>query len=172
MTSDGRNPVHLILPAMLLVILDWTSGSPPGWTTINSVHAARPAGVLASFDQASGIIETSRNICLLLTLYLSDTPAQHSRGLMFVEQMEEYEGMLFRHSQPVDINMWMKNTYIPLDMLFIRQDGSIAGIEKNTTPLSTRRISSPERVSGVLELNAGFADRWAIEPDNRLLTVN
>ena len=172
MASDGRSPNYLILSAVILVTLDWTSGWSPGWTIIDSAHAARPSGVLADFDQASGIIETSRNICLLLRLYLSDTSAQQSRGLMFVEQMDEYEGMLFRHPKSVDINMWMKNTYIPLDMLFIRRDGSIAGIEKNTTPLSTRRISSPERVAGVLELNAGFADRWDIEPDNRLLTVD
>jgi uncharacterized membrane protein (UPF0127 family) len=86
--------------------------------------------------------------------------------------MDEFEGMLFLHARAVQISMWMKNTYIPLDMFFIRPDGNIAGIEKNTTPLSTRRISSPGPASGVLEMNAGFADRWQITPGNRLLAVN
>jgi uncharacterized membrane protein (UPF0127 family) len=66
----------------------------------------------------------------------------------------------------------MKNTYIALDMLFIRGGGSIAGIARDTEPLSTRRINSPDAVSGVLEVNAGFADRWDIRPGNRLLTIN
>lgn len=91
---------------------------------------------------------------------------------MYIEQMDEWEGMLFTYPQPVAMTMWMKNTYISLDMLFIRQDGTISSIAKNTTPLSTSRISSAEPVPMVLELNAGFTDRWLIEPGNRLLTIN
>jgi uncharacterized membrane protein (UPF0127 family) len=135
-------------------------------------ESARPARLLEGFDRSRAIIETSRNICLLLELYLADTASQQSRGLMYVEQLDENEGMLFRHSRPFQINMWMKNTYIPLDMLFIRSDGSIANIATNTTPLSTDRISSSEPVPAVLEMNAGFAQRWRVESGDRLLTLN
>lgn len=140
----------------------WAS---PGW-------AARPSRLLADFDQSRAIIETSGAICLVLDLYLSDTPDQQARGLMYIEQMDEREGMLFRHSRSVQIAMWMKNTYISLDMFFIKDDGSIANVVEHTTPLSTQRILSMGPVIAVLELNAGFSDRWNIQAGNRMLTVN
>jgi len=142
------------------------------WAMTGSARAAQPPGLLADFDMTTAIIETSRDICLRLDLYMADTPSQQSQGLMFIEKMDEYEGMLFRHSRPRMIAMWMKNTYIPLDMLFLHADGTIATITTNTTPLSTDRISSRESVSGVLEVNAGFTDRWSIEAGDRLLTIN
>ena len=167
-----RNPLRLTVLALCIGTAWWALSWTLGPTPIETARAARPPGLLAGFGQSRGVIETSRNMCLLLELYLSDTPAHHAQGLMRIEHMDEFEGMLFRYSRAARITMWMKNTYIPLDMLFIREDGSIAGIEKNTAPLSTRRLSSPEPVSGVLEVNAGFADRWRIEPGDRLLTVN
>ena len=91
---------------------------------------------------------------------------------MFIDQMDELEGMLFRYDRVATINMWMKNTHIPLDMAFIRGDGTIAGIERRTQPMSTKRISSPEPVPFVLELNGGTTERWGIEPGNRLLAIN
>lgn len=161
MNSESRIGVCLRLSVFFAGLIALS----PGW-------AAEPSRLLIDFDQSRAVIETSRNICLVLDIYLSDTPRQQSQGLMFIEKLGEYEGMLFRHSRSVQISMWMKNTYVPLDMFFIRADSSIAGIEKNTSPLSTRRINSPGPVSGVLEMNAGFADRWQILPGNRLLTVN
>lgn len=91
---------------------------------------------------------------------------------MYVEQMDEFEGMLFRHSRSMLITMWMKNTYIPLDMFFIERNGAIINIAKHTTPLSTQRISSSGPAQAILELNAGFADRWNIQTGDRILTVN
>lgn len=134
--------------------------------------AARPGRLLVDFHQSVAIIETSRHECRMLNLYLTETPQQRAQGLMFVEQMDEAEGMLFTYPQPALMTMWMKNTYIPLDMLFIHPDGTISSITKKTTPLSTKRISSTEPVTMVLELNGGLTDRWGIEPGNRLLTVN
>ena len=139
-------------------------------TTTTSARAAQPAGLLTDFYTVNAIIETSRDICLQLDLYLADTPSQQAQGLMFIEKLNEFEGMLFRHSRPALITMWMKNTYIPLDMLFLKEDGTIATITTNTTPLSTKRISSRESVSAVLEVNGGFTDRWNIEAGDRLLT--
>lgn len=134
--------------------------------------AAKPEEYLGGFARTRAIIETSRNICLMLDIYVADTAAQHRQGLMFIDQMDEFEGMLFRYDRVAMIHMWMKNTHIPLDMVFIRGDGEIAGITLRTQPMSTKRISSPEPVPFVLELNGGMTERWKIEPGNRLLAIN
>jgi hypothetical protein len=151
---------HFVTLSFIILVLAWAG----------PVHAVKPTGLLESLNRVRAVIETSRDICLVLDIYLADTPEQQAQGLMFIMEMDEFEGMLFRHARAGQFNMWMKNTYIPLDMVFIRNDGSIAGIAKLTEPLSTRRISSPANVLAVLELNGGFSDRWDIKPGNRLLT--
>ena len=70
---------------------------------------------------------------------------------MFRRSMAQDHGMLFDFGQPQPISMWMKNTYLPLDMLFIRADGTVARIARDTEPLSTRVILSGEPVPAVLE---------------------
>lgn len=142
------------------------------WGLAQPAIGARPAGYLANFTQTHAIIETSRMQCLTLTLYLADTAEQHRQGLMFIERMDEFEGMLFRYHQSVFINMWMKNTYLPLDMLFIREDGTVSGVAPDTKPLSTDRISSSEPVSYVLEVNAGLTAAWGIGTGSRLLVID
>ena len=137
-----------------------------------AAQAARPAHLLAGFERATGIVETSGHTCLKLDLYLADSAPQQRQGLMRIEQLGATEGMLFRYGTPAVITMWMKNTLISLDMLFIRADGRIASIARHTQPLSTARIAAAEPVSMVLELNAGFADRKKIRTGNRLLAVN
>jgi len=76
--------------------------------------------------------------------------------------------MLFDFKAPGPVAMWMKNTYIPLDMVFIRQDGTIARIAEDTEPHSTRTIASGEDVIAVLELNAGATARAGIKPGDRV----
>jgi hypothetical protein len=84
----------------------------PAWS-------AQPARLLTDFDRGRAIIETSGVICLVVDLYMADTPDQKSRGLMYIEQMDEFEGMLFRHSRLAKVRLCIKNTYIPLDMFLI-----------------------------------------------------
>lgn len=141
-------------------------------STVNTAVAARPGRFLAEFRQSRAIIESSGPRCLVLDIYLAETPGQRAQGLMYIEQMDEMEGMLFTYPQPATMTMWMKNTFVSLDMLFILPDGTISSIEKSTRPLATARISSAEPVTMVLELNAGFTERWQISPGNRLLSVN
>jgi uncharacterized membrane protein (UPF0127 family) len=86
-----------------------------------------------------------------------------SRGLMFRRSMPADHGMLFDFEQVAPVAMWMKNTYLSLDMLFIRPDGTIARIAADTEPQSTRVIPSGEPVLAVLELNAGTAARLGIK---------
>lgn len=148
-------------PAWLLFLALWGHGSP----------AAEPAGLLAGFPRAVAVLETAGPQCLMLEVFLALDPEQRAQGLMHIEELEAHEGMYFRYPEPAGIVMWMKNTLIPLDMLFIRGDGTIAGVAERTEPLSTRRISSPGPVPAVLEVNAGIAQRWGLRPGTRLLLL-
>jgi uncharacterized membrane protein (UPF0127 family) len=113
------------------------------------------------------IIEASAHGCHRFDIYVAADNAQKSRGLMFVRELPATTGMLFIYDlQPV--SMWMKNTFIPLDMLFIRRDGTVSSVAHDTEPQSLRSISSTEPVSFVLELNAGTAKRLVIDENSRI----
>jgi uncharacterized membrane protein (UPF0127 family) len=86
----------------------------------------------------------------------ADNP-HREQGLMFIKSLPDDAGMLFLYPTPQPIAMWMKNTYISLDMLFIRADGRVARVEHNTKPQSLKTIESGENVLAVLELKAGTA---------------
>ncbi len=88
---------------------------------------------------------------------------------MFRRYMPKNRGMLFDFSSPEPATMWMENTYIPLDMLFIRPDGTVVRIETNTEPLSRRVIAAGEPVLGVLELNGGVCDELGIKPGDKVV---
>jgi uncharacterized protein len=94
--------------------------------------------------------------------------AGRSRGLMFRRTMAPDHGMLFDFERDEPVTMWMKNTYLPLDMVFIRSDGTISRIAADTEPLSTAIIPSGSPVQAVLELNAGTAAKLGIQPGDRI----
>jgi uncharacterized membrane protein (UPF0127 family) len=96
------------------------------------------------------------------------TPEQRARGLMFRRHLPADRGMLFDFEKEEPVAMWMQNTYIPLDMIFIRRDGTVARIAERTEPLSTRTIPSGEPVLGVLEVNGGVAERIGLRPGDRV----
>ena len=89
---------------------------------------------------------------------------------MHVRDVPDGWGMLFVYEREQEISMWMKNTHVSLDMLFIRADGTVASIATDTKPLSLKSIHSGEPVTRVLELKAGTARRWGIKPGDRLLS--
>ena len=96
---------------------------------------------------------------------LAMTPGQRSQGLMYRREMASDAGMLFDFgARPDRASMWMKNTYIPLDMLFIKPDGKIESIAERTVPHSLEALSSRGPVRYVLELNGGTTARLGIEP--------
>jgi uncharacterized membrane protein (UPF0127 family) len=132
------------------------------------VMAAEPSALLHDFPRGQLVLETRGPRCLLIEIYIASSPQQRAQGLMYIESMAEFEGMYFGYREPVGIAMWMKNTPLSLDMVFIREDLTIASIARRTTPLSTERIESQEAVIGVLELNAGFAERWGTEAGTRV----
>lgn len=94
---------------------------------------------------------------------IADTPESRARGLMFRRFMPADQGMLFDFERVQPVSMWMRNTYISLDMLFIAEDGRIVRIARDTEPLSERTIPSGEPVLSVLELNASTTRRLGIE---------
>jgi len=98
------------------------------------------------------------------SIELAVSGEQRTRGLMFRKQMPQDYGMLFDFDRTQKVMMWMKNTFLPLDMIFMRVDGTIAHIVENTTPHSLSIISSRFPVRFVLELNAGEVARTGMKP--------
>ena len=103
-----------------------------------------------------------------ITVEIADTDETRRTGLMFREEMAADHGMLFVFDETRMVSMWMENTLIPLDMLFIGEDGTIRTIGRNTKPLSRDIVSSKEPVRYVLELNGGAAARLGIEVGDRV----
>jgi uncharacterized protein len=105
--------------------------------------------------------DTGRHV---FSVELADTPQLRARGLMYRESMARDHGMLFDFERDQEVAMWMQNTYIPLDMIFILSDGTVHRIARDTTPFSTETIASQGAVRAVLEVNAGVAREIGLQP--------
>ncbi len=99
---------------------------------------------------------------------IADNDADRAKGLMYRKELPEGRGMLFVFQREQEVSFWMQNTYISLDMVFIRGDGRILRVVENTEPLSTRLIPSGGPVRGVLEVIAGTARKLGIKPGDRV----
>ena len=122
-----------------------------------------------AFSKDVLIIEASAHACHRFDVYLAVNNAQRARGLMHVRYLPPTSGMLFIYERSDYISMYMKNTYIPLDMVFARADGSVSSVVQNTEPMSLRSIVAAEPVSFVLELNAGITEKLFIDENSRLV---
>lgn len=100
---------------------------------------------------------------------VAQSARQLAQGLMYRKSLGASAGMLFDFGRPQPIAMWMKNTLIPLDMLFIDGDGVVTGIAERTEPMSTEVIGSPGPVRAVLEVNGGTASRLGLRPGDRVV---
>jgi uncharacterized membrane protein (UPF0127 family) len=135
------------------------------------IHAqARDLEDLAAFPRHTLIIHLGpgKKQTLEYEVWVADTPRRQEQGLMFVRSLAPKRGMLFVHESPRPIGMWMKNTYIPLDMLFIDARGRIQQIVENTIPHSLDVIRSREPMLAVLEIAGGEARRLGIAPGQRV----
>ena len=101
---------------------------------------------------------------------IADTDRTRERGLMFRHILPQDQAMLFDFPTPQPVAMWMKNTYMPLDMLFVRQDGTIAAFAQNTVPMSLDTIGVQEPVRGVVELPAGTVKRLDIHRNDHVIS--
>ena len=104
----------------------------------------------------------------VFTVEIATSDKERETGLMYRKDMPDGQGMLFDFRPEQPVSMWMKNTYIPLDMIFIQADGRILRIAENTEPLSTRIIPSGGPVTGVLEVMGGTAKKLGIAPGDRV----
>ncbi|HET7122974.1 MAG TPA: DUF192 domain-containing protein [Bradyrhizobium sp.] len=110
----------------------------------------------------------TKNGVQVFSVEMATTEQEKETGLMYRKELPDGKGMLFDFSPEQQVSMWMKNTYIPLDMIFIRADGRILRIAENTEPLSTRIIPSGGPAKGVLEVIAGTAKKYGIAPGDRV----
>jgi uncharacterized protein len=124
-----------------------------------------PAARAASFQPLE--IATKSGV-QVFSVEMATTEEEKQTGLMHRKELPDGKGMLFDFSPEQQISMWMKNTYISLDMIFIRADGRILRIAENTEPLSTKIISSGGLAKGVLEVIAGTAQKYGIQPGDRV----
>ena len=123
----------------------------------------------AAFERDVAVIVASESACHRFDIYLALTGDQQRRGLMFVRKLPETTGMLFIYGREAPRSMWMKNTFIPLDIAFVRADGSVINNAYSTEPQSLKSIRATEPAQFVLELIAGVAERFEIDEQSRVL---
>ncbi len=133
------------------------------------VGCALPAAQTPASAAAQDTIEivTSSGVHAF-AVELATTETERARGLMFRKSLPEGHGMLFDFQTEQQVQFWMRNTYVPLDMIFIRGDGRVLNIAQNATPLSDALIPSAGPVRGVLEVIAGTARKYHIAPGDRV----
>ena len=141
-----------VLPRLLLLLLPTTVA----------------LGQLQNFPVAPLTIVTSAGP-EKFTVEIATTPAQLEQGLMFRRELAADAGMIFLFPHPEQAAFWMKNTLIPLDMLFVDANGRIVNIHERAVPMSTDPIDSAAPVKAVIEVNGGTAARLDIHPGDRVL---
>jgi uncharacterized membrane protein (UPF0127 family) len=145
--STCRTAFMAVRLAFIMLICSTVSACTPSSTADGQLTIETPSGGQPRFN-----------------VELAVTGEQRARGLMMRTGLAANSGMLFDFGSSQDVSMWMKNTYLPLDMIFIRQDGHIHRIESNTVPHSTRIIASGGAVRFVLEVPGGTAEQLRIRP--------
>jgi hypothetical protein len=136
------------------------------FATLVAACAISWGGARAATVQPLEIV--TKNGVQVFSVEMATTEQEKETGLMYRKELADGKGMLFDFSPEQEVSMWMKNTYISLDMIFIRADGRILRIAENTEPMSTRIIPSRGLAKGVLEVIAGTAKKYGIEPGDRV----
>lgn len=113
--------------------------------------------------QVSVTVQTADKRVIGLTAFVAETRTQQARGLMFVPTLPENQGMIFPNAIPRTVAFWMKNTLIPLDLIFYQSDGRIVQIYSMAQPLSEDLIFSTGVVAGVMEVNGGWCTRHRVQ---------
>jgi uncharacterized membrane protein (UPF0127 family) len=137
------------------------------WIALIVIGLFAAAGSARSADQHTLEIASKTGVHAF-SVEIAQNDAERAKGLMYRKELPEGQGMLFDFQHEQEVGFWMENTYIPLDMIFIRADGRILRIAENTEPLSTRIIPSGGPVRGVLEVIAGTARKLGIAAGDRV----
>jgi uncharacterized protein len=125
--------------------------------------ATLAAAPLAALAPGELVIETAAGP-RRFTIELAATPGERARGLMYRRSLQPDHGMLFDFQTPQPVAFWMKNTPLPLDMLFIDETGTVVQIAADTVPYSETPVPSEQPIRAVLEVNAGTSERLGITP--------
>jgi uncharacterized membrane protein (UPF0127 family) len=128
-----------------------------------------PAGSVLAADCAPDRLDLRQGeTTLRFRVEVADDAAERSRGLMYREQLPRFGGMLFVYDAPEPVAFWMKNTLIPLDMLFFDASGRLAAVHENAVPGDLTPIPGGDAIQYVLEINGGAARRLGIVPGAEL----
>ncbi len=138
-----------------------------GLLVLVSGPAVRGADPPVRFDSSEVTVVTNRGR-FVFSVEMAVTPEQRVQGLQNRRKLPLAAGMLFDFKNRAPVSMWMKNTYVSLDMVFIDEDGSVVRIAPNTRPLSLATIGSGGPVRAVLELNAGTTERLGLRPGDKV----
>jgi uncharacterized protein len=134
-----------------------------------SIFAANVGGARHAIAAEQQTLEiASKTGVHIFSVEVAVTDEERARGLMYRKELPDMQGMLFDFKREQEVSMWMQNTYIPLDMIFIRRDGRILRIAENTEPLSTTIIPSRGPALAVLEVIGGTARKLGIAPGDRV----
>lgn len=145
-----------MLPVALLCVIAGCQSAP-----VIGAASAQPALIPLEIRTAKGKLN--------FKVEIARTPEEQARGLMFRTSLPEFGGMIFPMVPPREASFWMKDTVIPLDMIFIRSNGTIARIAANTIPYDLSPVSSGEPVVAVLELAGGRAEALGIAENDRVI---
>jgi uncharacterized membrane protein (UPF0127 family) len=163
MTPQSKNPDLLRrVTIALTAIVGMVCAAP-------AVAQSGPPEDLAAFPSGKLEIADGKKVKHTFEVWLADSPRRQAQGLMFVRSLPALRGMLFVHESPKPITMWMKNTFIPLDMVFIDGRGCIQQIVAQTTPHSLDIIRSVEPALAVLEIGGGEAKRLGLRVGQRVV---
>jgi uncharacterized membrane protein (UPF0127 family) len=131
-----------------------------------------PPEPLSAFPQSLLAIRTSAGKVVNFKIWEADTPKREEQGMMFIREMDEHTGMLFMFPENKPVSMWMKNTYVSLDLLFMNAQGKIDYIAEKATPKSEAIIGPPTPEFAVLELKGGACERFGIKVGDKVLHKN
>ncbi|MEP6886421.1 MAG: DUF192 domain-containing protein [Gammaproteobacteria bacterium] len=155
-----------MLKSFFATVMLIAGGIVSGGSAVAQDQAPEP---LSAFPQSLLAIRTTAGNVINFKIWQADSPRREEQGLMFVHEMDEHAGMLFVFPGNQSPTMWMKNTYIPLDLLFVSEHGRIEYIAASATPLSLDVIQSPKPSLAVLELKGGACAHLGIKVGDTVL---
>ena len=147
----------LLAVALAACTMPATGGSKTAGCAAGAALGQSPAGLAQTT-----LCITSGSKTRAFTVEIARTSAEQAKGMMFRTEMADNTGMIFSFPEPKAASFWMKNTVIPLDIIFVRANGTIESIAENTIPYSTDPVESGEPVAAVLELRGGLTSELGI----------
>lgn len=156
-----RRPLGLALAAILTVVLLAGCSDEPSGRTVQMDVPFTKEGTLTFLSPADSVLGR-------LDVEIADTPAERRQGLMYRRSLAPDHGMLFLFPRADRSSFWMKNTYIPLDIVFVGPDSQVVSIARNTRIMSEETIAPNGPKQYVVEVNAGYARRHGIDTTTRI----